>query len=192
MASQERMYTIKKNWENKLKQKLLALGSQDNVIEMDPVVFIYKYGKYFILKYMKKQKLKLNKKKKTIKRCDGRNNTQKLWCFFPFWYPQKYEWIFGFLKKPILKSFKSSCYGIRHFRMLFSMCIYCLFLFVFCQWNQGLYDVFLHERLNRHYGISVKVFRALLNSLQSAANLLHERQPVITCVSKFAVTLVKV
>ena len=63
MASQERMYTIKRNWENKLKQKLLALGSQDNVIEMDPVVFIYKYGKYFILKYMKKQKLKLNKKK---------------------------------------------------------------------------------------------------------------------------------
>ena len=46
--------------------------------------------------------------------------------------------------------------------------------------------------VKRREMISVKVFGALLHSLQSVANLLHGRQSVVPCVNTFAVMLVKV
>ena len=81
-----------------------------------------------------------------------------------------------------------------HFHMLCSMCVYYLNVFClpFVSETKAWYDVLLYAQLKRHKGISVNVFRALLNSLQSVANLLHEKQSVVACVSKFAVILVKV
>ena len=55
-----------------------------------------------------------------------------------------------------------------------------------------LYNVLLYVELKLRYGISVNIFRLLLNSPQSVANLPHERQSVVVCVSKFAVILINV
>ena len=77
------------------------------------------------------------------------------------------------------------CYGMRHFHMFCSMCVYYLNVFClsFVSETKALYGVLLYVQLKRRQGISVNVFRALLNSLQSVANLLHERQSVVACVS---------
>ena len=69
--------------------------------------------------------------------------------------------------------------------MLRSICVYYLNVFClsFVSETKALYGVLLYVQLKRRQGISVNVFRALLNSLQSVANLLHERQSVVACVS---------
>ena len=58
--------------------------------------------------------------------------------------------------------------------MLCSVCV--SYLNVFClsfvSETKVLFDVFLYVQLKRSEGISVNVFRVLLNSLQSVANLL--------------------
>ena len=78
--------------------------------------------------------------------------------------------------------------------MLCSMCVYHLHVFClsFVSETKALCGVLLYIQLKCRKGISVKVFRALLNSLESVANLLYERQSVVAFVSKFAVILVKV
>ena len=78
--------------------------------------------------------------------------------------------------------------------MLCSMCVYYLNVscLSFVSETKVLYDVILYVQLKRRYGISVNVFTALLNSLQSVANLVHERQSAVACVDKFPVILVKI
>ena len=77
----------------------------------------------------------------------------------------------------------TSCYGVRHFHMLCLMRVYYLNVFClsFVSKTKALYDALSYVQLKRRQGISVNVFGALLNSLQSVPNLLHERQSVVAC-----------
>ena len=78
--------------------------------------------------------------------------------------------------------------------MLCSMCVYYINVFClsFVSETKPLHGVLLYVQLKRRQWISVNVFRALLNSLQSVASSLNERQSVVAYVSKLAVILVKV
>ena len=77
----------------------------------------------------------------------------------------------------------TSCYGVRHFHMLCLMHVYYLNVFClsFVSKTKALYDSLSYVQLKRRQGISVNVFGALLNFLQSVPNLLHERQSVVAC-----------
>lgn len=81
---------------------------------------------------------------------------------------------------------KKSCHGMRPFHILCSICVYYLNLFslFFVNETKALYDVILYVQLKPRQGISVNVFRETLNYLQSVTNLLHQRQSVVTCVTK--------
>ena len=77
--------------------------------------------------------------------------------------------------------------------MLCSMFVYYLNVFClsFVSETKILYDVLLYVQLKGRQGISVNFFRTLWNYPQSVANVIHERQSVVNCGSKFAVILIK-
>ena len=78
--------------------------------------------------------------------------------------------------------------------MLCSMFVYYLNVFClsFVSETKVIYDVLLYVQLKGRQGISVNFFRTLWNYPQSVANVIHERQSVVNCGSKFAVILIRI